>query len=52
MRMEIEQCYSNTAQQVRVDIQAKIKEVFFKKGIKASYILVKNIPNRIEVNQF
>lgn len=47
-----EQCYSNTSQQVTVSVQEKIKEVALLKGIKATYILMKSIPNRIEVDQF
>lgn len=46
------QCYANTSQLVTIDIQAKIKEAALQKDIKAKYILMKSIPNRIEVNQF
>lgn len=46
------QCFANTFQRVPVNVETKIKEAAILKGIKASYILMKNIPNRIEVNQF
>lgn len=50
-RVPNQQCFANTSQLVKVDIQAKIKEAAIQKGIKASYILMKSIPNRIEVDQ-
>lgn len=47
-----QQCYANTSQRVTVNIQEKIKEVALLKGLKSSIILMKSIPNRIEVDQF
>lgn len=50
-RVPNQQCLANTSQLVTVDVQAKIKEAALQKGVKASYILMKSIPNRIEVDQ-
>lgn len=47
-----EQCYANTSQLVKVNISSEIKAAALEKGIKASVILMKSIPHRIEVDQF
>jgi hypothetical protein len=49
-RVPKSQCFANTSQLVTVDIPKKIKEISTQKNIKASYILMKSIPNQIEVD--